>query len=104
MTELDGAERLDPALRAIATTRTNFSLRAIKLMREPFNDRRREAAALTDVSGLRIADDMAQAEAASVPVRVYRGGQTAPAPVVVCWHARGIAVGNLDTAHPQCAG
>ena len=53
---LDGWERLDPALRAVATTRTNFSLRAVKLMREPFDDRRREAAALVDVSGLHIAD------------------------------------------------
>ena len=79
MTELDGLdgwERLDPALRAVATTRTNFSLRAVKLMREPFNDRRREAAALVDVSGLQVADHTAQAEAASVPVRVYRGAQT----------------------------
>ena len=105
MTELDGLdgfERLDPALRAIATTRTNFSLRAIKLMREPFNDRRREAAALTDVSGLQIADHTAQADAAGVPVRVYRGGQTAPAPVVVYCHAGGFALGNLDTDHRQC--
>jgi acetyl esterase/lipase len=105
MTELDGLdgwERLDPALRAIATTRTNFSLRAIKLMREPFNDRRREAAALTDVSGLQIADHTAQADAAGVPVRVYRGGQTAPAPVVMYCHAGGFALGNLDTDHRQC--
>src|SRR5271154_242458 len=89
MTELDGAERLDPALRAIATTRTNFSLRAIKLMREPFNDRRREAAALTDVSGLQIADHTAQADAAGGPVVVY------------C-HAGGFALGTLDTDHRQC--
>jgi acetyl esterase len=105
MTELDGLdgwERLDPALRAIATTRTNFSLRAIKLMREPFNDRRREAAALTDVSGLQIADHTAQADAVGVPVRVYRGGQTAPAPVVMYCHAGGFALGNLDTDHRQC--
>jgi acetyl esterase len=105
MTELDGLdgwERLDPALRAIATTRTNFSLRAIKLMREPFNDRRREAAALTDVSGLQIADHTAQADAAGVPVRVYRGGQTASAPVVMYCHAGGFALGNLDTDHRQC--
>jgi hypothetical protein len=40
---LDGWERLDPALRAVATTRTNFSPVAIRLMREPFNQRRREA-------------------------------------------------------------
>src|ERR1700757_731302 len=105
MTELDGLdgwERLDPALRAVVTTRTNFSLRAIKLMREPFNDRRREAAALSDVSGLQIADHTAQADAVGVPVRVYRGGQTAPAPVVMYCHAGGFALGNLDTDHRQC--
>jgi acetyl esterase len=108
MTELDGLDgldgyaRLDPALRAVATTRTNFSLKAIKLMREPFDDRRREAAALTDVYGLQVADHTAQAEAASVPVRIYRGGQTEPAPVVVYCHAGGFALGNLDTDHRQC--
>ncbi len=51
MTELDGLDgwqRLDPALRAVATTRTEFLAAAVKLMREPFNDRRREAAALVD--------------------------------------------------------
>src|SRR6201991_4860833 len=105
MTELDGLdgwERLAPALRAIATTRTNFSLRAIKLMREPFNDRRREAAALSDVSGLQIADHTAQADAVGVSGRVYRGGQTAPAPVGMYRHAGGFALGNLDTDPRQC--
>jgi acetyl esterase len=105
MTELDGLdgwERLDPALRAVATTRTNFSLSAVKLMREPFNDRRREAAERTDAQGLRIADHTAQVEGDSVPVRVYRGGQTKPAPVVVFCHAGGFALGNLDTDHRQC--
>jgi acetyl esterase len=105
MTELDGLdgyERLDPALREVATTRTNFSLNAIKLMSELFNDRRREAAALTDVSGLQITDHTAQAEAASVAVRVYRGGHTEPVPVVVYCHAGGFALGNLDTDHRQC--
>jgi acetyl esterase len=99
---LDGWARLDPALRAVATTRTNFSRRAVKLMREPFDDRRREAAALIDVSGLRIADHTAQAGAARVRVRVYRGGQSEPAPVVVFCHAGGFALGNLDTDHRQC--
>ncbi|HZC08752.1 MAG TPA: alpha/beta hydrolase fold domain-containing protein, partial [Mycobacterium sp.] len=105
MTELDGLngwERLDPALRAVATTRTNFTLSAIKLMREPFNDRRREVAERTDAQGLQIAEHTAQAEAASVPVRVYRGGRTEPAPVVVFCHAGGFALGNLDTDHRQC--
>src|SRR6202012_2489147 len=68
----------------------------------PFNDRRREAAALVDVSGLQIVDHTAQAEAARVPVRVYRGGQAEPAPVVVFCHAGGFALGNLDTDHRQC--
>jgi acetyl esterase/lipase len=99
---LTGWERLDPALRAVATTRTNFSLSAIKLMREPFNDRRREAAERTDAQGLQIADHTAHAEAASVPVRVYRGGHAEPAPVVVFCHAGGFALGNLDTDHRQC--
>jgi len=40
-----GWQRLDPVLRTVAMTRTNFSLPAIKLMREPFNDRHRDAAA-----------------------------------------------------------
>jgi len=99
---LDGWERLDPTLQAVATTRTNFSLRAIKLMREPFNDRRREAAERTDAQGLQIADHTAQAEGSGVPVRVYRGGRTEPAPAVVYCHAGGFALGNLDTDHRQC--
>jgi acetyl esterase len=102
MTELDGVERLAPALREVATTRTNFLERAIKVMREPFDDRRREAAALTDAQGLQIDDRIAQLESASVPVRVYRGGQTNPAPVLIYCHAGGFALGNLDTDHRQC--
>ena len=105
MTELgglDGWERLDPALRAVATTRTNFSQKAIKLMREPFNDRRREAAEHTDTQGLQISDRTARSDVANVPVRVYRGGQTKPAPAVVYCHAGGFALGNLDTDHRQC--
>jgi acetyl esterase len=95
---LDGWDRLDPVLREVATTRTNFSRRAVLVMREPFNDRRRDAAALIDVSGLEIADHTAD----GVPVRVYRGGRREPAPVVVFCHAGGFALGNLDTDHRQC--
>lgn len=102
MTELDGVERLAPALREVATTRTNFSERAIKVMREPFDDRRREAAALTDAQSLQIDERTAQAESASVPVRVYRGKQANPAPVLIYCHAGGFALGNLDTDHRQC--
>ena len=59
---LDGLERLDPALRAIAMARTDFSLNSIRLMREPFNQRRREAAEHTDAQGVRIVDDTVVAE------------------------------------------
>ncbi len=100
MTELDGAERLDPELRAIATTRTDFSFGSIQLTRDPFNERRRGAAEQTDARGVRIADDRVPAES-PVPVRVYRGGP-APAPVVVYCHAGGFTLGNLDTDHRQC--
>lgn len=101
MSELDGAERLDPALRAVATTRTDFTPAAIALMREPFNERRRVAAAQTGARGVLIADDAAPGPGGSVPVRIYRGAP-APAPAVVYCHAGGFALGNLDTDHRQC--
>jgi acetyl esterase len=101
MTDLDGAERLDPALRAVATTRTDFSLASIQLMREPFDERRREAAEQTDAQGLQIVEDNVAAESGCVAVRIYRGGESL-APVVVYCHAGGFALGNLDTDHRQC--
>ncbi|OBI93616.1 alpha/beta hydrolase [Mycobacterium alsense] len=98
MTELDGWERLDPALREVATTRTDFSPDAIHLVREPFNQRRRDAAVRTNTQGVRIDDDTAD----GVAVRIYRGAQENPAPAVVYCHAGGFALGNLDTDHRQC--
>jgi acetyl esterase len=102
---LDGAERLHPVLRAVATTRTEFSPAAIKLMRQLFNERRREAAVQIDEPGVRIKEDTVVAETGAVPVRIYRGGPPEPgrsAPVVVYCHAGGFALGNLDTDHRQC--
>ena len=102
---LDGLKRLDPALRAVATTRTDFSPASIQLMREPFNRRRREAAEQTDAQGVRIVDDTVATESGGVPVRIYRGGEpdpAGPAPVIVYCHAGGFALGNLDTDHRQC--
>ncbi|MGF2944564.1 alpha/beta hydrolase [Mycobacterium sp. Lab-001] len=99
MTELAGADRLDPALRAVATTRTDFSPFAIELIREPFNQRRRLAAELTDARGVRVVDDAVPAATGPVPVRIYRGG---PGPAVVYCHAGGFALGNLDTDQRQC--
>ncbi|WP_407684889.1 alpha/beta hydrolase [Mycobacterium sp. HUMS_1102779] len=101
MSELDGIERLDPALRAVATTRTDFSAAAIELIREPFNQRRLLAAELTDARDVDVVDDEVPAETGPVPVRIYRGGP-APAPAVVYCHAGGFALGNLDTDHRQC--
>jgi acetyl esterase len=100
MTELDGAERLDPALRAVATTRTDFSLESIHAIREPFNQRRRETATHTDTAGVHINEDIV----GSVPIRIYRGcgGSKPLAPAVVYCHAGGFALGNLDTDHRQC--
>jgi acetyl esterase/lipase len=101
MTELDGLERLDPVLRAIATTRTDFSLGAIQLMREPFNERRRIAAEHTEAQGVEIVEGNLAAGSGGVSVRIYRGGDS-PAPAVVYCHAGGFALGNLDTDHRQC--
>jgi acetyl esterase/lipase len=101
MTELDGFERLHPALRAIATTRTDFAPGSIQLMREPFNERRRIAAECTQDQGVQIVENQVVTEAGKVPVRIYRGGKS-PAPAVVYCHAGGFALGNLDTDHRQC--
>ncbi|OBF62870.1 alpha/beta hydrolase [Mycobacterium sp. 852002-51971_SCH5477799-a] len=102
MTELDGANRLDPALRDVATTRTEFSSAAIGLTREPFNERRRLTAGQTDARGVRIAEDRVPTESGGVSVRIYRGGPDDRAPGVVYCHAGGFALGNLDTDHRQC--
>lgn len=102
MTGLDGADRLDPALREVATTRTDFSLAAIQLTREPFNERRRLTAEQTDAHGVRIVEDGVPTESGDVGVRIYRGGLAGSAPAVVFCHAGGFALGNLDTDHVQC--
>ena len=93
-------ERLDPELRDIATTRTDFSLDSIQLMREPFNERRRVAVADTTTPASRSSTTPCSGSR-PVPVRIYRGGQP-PAPAVVYCHAGGFALGNLDTDHRQC--
>ncbi len=106
MTQLDGADRLNPRLRAIATTRTVFSAEAIRLMRAPFDQRRREALEELEAPGVQITEDNVVFEkgpaSGLVPVRIYRCGEVRRAPVVVYCHAGGFALGNLDTDHRQC--
>ena len=101
MTGLNGAERLDPVLRAVATTRTDFSVESIQVIRGPFNERRRETAEHTDTSGVRVENATVAAESGGIPVRIYRSGGS-PAPAVIYCHAGGFAQGNLDTDHRQC--
>ncbi len=91
-------ERLDPALRAVATTRTDLTdSSTIALMRESIDQRRRAAVADTDTTGVSIREE----NASGVRVRIYRGGP-APAPTVIYCHAGAFVLGNLDTDHRQC--
>ena len=101
---LDGLERLDPALRAIAMARTDFSLNSIRLMREPFNQRRREAAEHTDAQGVRIVDDTVVAESGSVAVRIYSRAEANPAPAIVYCHAGGFRAGKPGHRSPAVRG
>jgi len=106
VTELDGADRLEPSLRAIAITRTTFSVEAIRLMRGLFDERRRAAFEQLEAPGVQITEDNVVfgngPESGTVPVRIYRRGGIRRAPVVVYCHAGGFALGNLDTDHRQC--
>ncbi|WP_428342811.1 alpha/beta hydrolase [Mycobacterium sp.] len=89
------AERLDPVLRAVATTRTDLS--RVGPVRVGLNERRHAALDSTDAIGVSISD----ATASGVAVRIYRGAP-APAPVVIYCHAGAFVLGNLDTDHRQC--
>ena len=92
-------ERLDPVLRAVATTRTDLS--SIGPIRESLDQRRRAAVADIDTAGVSIREEVASGESHPVRVRMYRGGP-APAPAVIYCHAGAFVLGNLDTDHRQC--
>jgi acetyl esterase len=91
------ADRLDPALRQLASARTDLSLDVLATVRESLNQRRRETATAIDVSGVDVSDQRIN----SVPVRIYRCGPL-PAPAVVYCHAGAFVLGNLDIDHRQC--
>jgi acetyl esterase len=88
-------ERLDPVLRAVATTRTDLS--SVGPVRQGLDERRRAEVADVDATGVSISDEVVS----GVRVRIYRGA-AAPSPAAVYCHAGAFVLGNLDTDHRQC--
>jgi acetyl esterase len=88
-------ERLDPVLRAVATTRTDLS--SVGPVRTGLDERRRAGVADVDATGVSINDEVVS----GVRVRIYRGAPP-PSPVAVYCHAGAFVLGNLDTDHRQC--
>jgi acetyl esterase len=91
--------RLDPALRHLASARTNLSASVLGAVRESLNQRRAETARAVDITGVEITS--AQAGVDGVAVRIYRGVPP-PAPAVIYCHSGAFVLGNLDTDHRQC--
>jgi acetyl esterase/lipase len=88
-------ERLDPVLRAVATTRTDLS--SVGPVRAGLDERRRAGIADIDATDVSINDEVVS----GVRVRIYRGAPP-PSPVAVYCHAGAFVLGNLDTDHRQC--
>ncbi|MDT5109821.1 MAG: acetyl esterase [Mycobacterium sp.] len=98
----DTTRRLDPALRHLASFRTDLSPELLPAVRDSLNGRRRESAAALDTSGVDIVDAVAPSgEGRAIPIRIYRGG-SADAPAVIFCHSGAFVLGNLDTDHRQC--
>ena len=95
--DVDVVQRLDPALRHLATARTDLSSSVLGVVRDSLNQRRAETARDIDPIGV----EFENRELASIPVRIYRGG-AAPAPAVIYCHSGAFVLGNLDTDHRQC--
>ncbi|MGH3641946.1 MAG: alpha/beta hydrolase [Mycobacterium sp.] len=94
--------RLNPALRHLASFRTDLSADLIPAVRESLNLRRREGAATLDSSGVEIRDGIARSDdGGRIPVRIYRGGPSR-APAVIFCHSGAFVLGNLDTDQQQC--
>lgn len=90
-------DRLDPALRHLAGSRTDLSAGVLGVVRDSLNRRRAETVKAVNDVGVEIENRVA----GSVPVRIYRGAP-APAPAVIYCHAGAFVLGNLDTDHLQC--
>jgi len=90
-------DRLDPALRQFVAARTDLSASVLGVVRDSLNQRRAEASRDVNTVGVEIENR----EAASIPVRIYRGAP-APSPAVIYCHSGAFVLGNLDTDHRQC--
>src|SRR6476620_4291509 len=95
--DADVVQRLDPALRHLATARTDLSPNLLGVVRDSLNQRRAETARDIDPIGV----EFENRELASIPVRIYRSGP-APVPAVIYCHSGAFVLGNLDTDHRQC--
>ncbi len=96
-TEKEIADRLDPALRHLASARTDLSADLLGVVRDSLNQRRAETTREIDPVGVEFENRVVD----SIPVRIYRGG-AAPAPAVIYCHSGAFVLGNLDTDHRQC--
>lgn len=98
----DTTRRLDPALRQLASFRSDLSPEVLPAVRDSLNARRHEGAAALDTTGVDIADGFVSADdGRTIPIRIYRGG-TSHAPAVIYCHSGAFVLGNLDTDHRQC--
>ncbi len=98
----DILRRLDPALREFAEARSDLSLETLAAVRQSLDERRREAVAEVDGTGVEITDlTVPRGDGPAVPVRIYRGAGTQGPAVIYC-HAGAFVLGNLDTDHQQC--
>lgn len=93
----DIVARLDPALRDLAAARADLSPNLLGVVRDSLNQRRAESSRDVNTAGV----EVEEREAASVPVRIYRGA-AAPSPTVIYCHSGAFVLGNLDTDHRQC--
>ncbi|MFB1296861.1 alpha/beta hydrolase [Mycobacterium sp. pW049] len=98
----DLADRLDPALRHLASARTDLSPPVLGAVRDSLNQRRAEAARTADLVGVEVEQrEVAVGDGHLVTVRIYRGGPPQSPAVIYC-HSGAFVLGNLDTDHRQC--
>jgi acetyl esterase len=101
-TGTETASRLDPALRHLASFRTDLTLDGLAAVRDSLNTRRRESAAAVDTSDVDVTDGVVPADGGrTIQIRIYRGGPSHAAAVIFC-HSGAFVLGNLDTDHRQC--